>query len=270
MSDDLLDADPAAKALAAPAAVDPHHAVVSSGAASDVRPPTGGTAASFVGAPIGVSAIGAPIGATRPDYLPEKFWDGTRGEARVEALARSYGELEKKLGAGAGVPADPSGYRIESRDETIVADPEVNALLHEAGFSQAQAQLVYDLAAEKLLPMIGEIAARFEADGQVERLARHFGGEEKWREVSRQVAAWGRANLPQSAFAALAGTYEGVVAMHRMMLSGEPGLMQGESASKTITEAEIDQLMQDPRYWRDHEPGIVARVREGFKRLYPN
>ena len=71
------------------------------------------------------SPAAAPSLATtsRPDYLPEKFWDGAKGEARVEALAQSYAELEKKLGAGEGVPADPSGYRIESRDEAITADP---------------------------------------------------------------------------------------------------------------------------------------------------
>ena len=229
-------------------------------------PAPAGNASGTPAAGIAPDAITAGV---RPDYLPEKFWDGAKGEARVEALARSYAELEKKLGTGAGVPADPSGYRIESRDEVIVADPEVNALLHKAGFSQAQAQIVYDLAAERLLPMIGEIAARFEADGQTERLARQFGGEEKWREVSRQIAAWGRANLPQSAFGALAGTYEGVVAMHRMMISGEPGLLRGETAGGTPTEAELEGFMRDPRYWRDHEPGIVARVVEGFKRLYP-
>lgn len=220
-------------------------------------------------APVPPAAAPSPASDSRPDYLPEKFWDAGAGEARIEALARSYAELEKKLGMGAGVPADPSGYRIESRDEVIAADAEVNALLHQAGFTQAQAQLVYDLAAEKLLPMIGEIAARFEADAQTERLARHFGGEAKWREVARQIAAWGRANLPASAFGALSGTYEGVVAMHRMMSSGEPGLVRGESADAPVTEDSLRALMRDPRYWRDHDPALHARVAEGFQRLYP-
>ena len=244
MSENLLDAATAPKAAPAPAGV-------SSGADSVIHPPTGGTA------------------VTRPEYLPEKFWDAASGETRVEALARSYAELEKKLGLGEGVPADPSGYRIESRDEVIVPDPEINALLHKTGFTQAQAQLVYDLAAERLMPMLGEIAAHFEVDRQTERLARHFGSEDKWREISRQVAAWGRAHLPQSAFGALSSTYEGVVAMHRMMNSGEPGLVRGESAGGPTTESAIEDLMRDPRYWRDHEPGIVARVTEGFRRLYP-
>jgi len=205
----------------------------------------------------------------RPEYLPEKFWDAAKGEARIESLARSYAELEKKLGAGAGVPADPAGYRIETRDDMVMADPEVNALLHKAGFTQAQAQVVYDLAADKLLPLVGEIAAEFEADAQSERLARHFGGEARWRELARQIAAWGRASLPASAFEALSATYEGVIAMHRMMASGEPGLARGEAAGRPVSEDSLRQKMRDPRYWRDHDPALHAEVAEGFKRLYP-
>ena len=40
--------------------------------------------------------------------------------------------------------------------------------LHEAGFSTAQAQLVYDLAAERLLPLIAEAAGQFEAEGGID------------------------------------------------------------------------------------------------------
>jgi hypothetical protein len=27
--------------------------------------------------------------------------------------------------------------------------------------------------------------------------------------------------------------------------------------------------VRDPRYWRDHQPDLVKRVEEGFRRLYP-
>ena len=220
------------------------------------------------------AGVAAPAGArgnsaARPDYLPEKFWDAAKGEARLETLARSYGELERKLGGGEGVPSDPLAYRIESKDEIIAADPEINARLHKAGFSQAQAQLVYDLAAERLVPMLNEIASQFETENQAERLTRHFGGGEKWRETSRQIAAWGRANMPPGAFAALSSTYEGVVALHKMMSGNEPGLVRSEGAGGTLTEESLREMTRDPRYWRDLDPSVVARVTEGFKRLYP-
>ncbi|WEM05528.1 head assembly [Ralstonia phage BOESR1] len=36
---------------------------------------------------------------TKPEWVPEKFWDAEKGEVRIEDLAKSYGELEGKLGA---------------------------------------------------------------------------------------------------------------------------------------------------------------------------
>jgi hypothetical protein len=34
-------------------------------------------------------------------------------------------------------------------------------------------------------------------------------------------------------------------------------------------EGRLRELMRDPRYWRDRDPGFVARVASGFERLYP-
>jgi hypothetical protein len=33
---------------------------------------------------------------TRPEHIPEKFWDAEKGEVRVDELAKSYTELERK------------------------------------------------------------------------------------------------------------------------------------------------------------------------------
>jgi hypothetical protein len=87
-------------------------------------------------APAGAAAA-AP--AERPAHVPEKFWDAEGGMVRLEALLKSYLELERKLGtarpnpepeaAPAGTPADghapshtepppapaaPQGYTIRS------------------------------------------------------------------------------------------------------------------------------------------------------------
>ncbi len=34
-------------------------------------------------------------------------------------------------------------------------------------------------------------------------------------------------------------------------------------------EAALRTLMRDPRYWRERDPAYVARVENGFKRLFP-
>ncbi len=211
--------------------------------------------------------------SARPANLPDKFWDDKAGEVRQDALIKSYLDLERKLSSlpTRDVPPSPDAYGISIRDDLLTVDPQVNQRLHQAGFSNEQAQLVYDLACDHLLPLIGELASLFEADNQSKRLEQHFGGKERWREVARQVAAWGRSHLPPRVFEALSTTFEGVVTMHKMMgdSSNEPGLSRDiGSIGGVPNDAELRSMMRDPRYWRDHDPAVVSKVRDGFRRLY--
>ena len=217
------------------------------------------------------SSAEAGVHKSRPAALPDKFWDERTGQVRLDALIKSYLELERKLSAlgSRNVPTGPNDYDIKINHDFLTADPNVNLRLHGAGFSHEQAQLVYDLAGERLMPMIGELASMFEADRQIERLAQYFGGTDRWREIARQIDAWGRAHLPVPVFEALSTTYEGIIAMHRMMTGDEPGLLRdGRGAAGAISEADLKQLMRDPRYWKQQDPVIVDKVRNGFKHLY--
>ncbi|MDX6748790.1 hypothetical protein SH611_03115 [Geminicoccaceae bacterium 1502E] len=229
-----------------------------------------------------------PAPPSRPDYLPEKFWDAASGTVRAEALARSYQELERKLGrmvplpqgeadvetrerllAALGRPATPDDYRIEAPSELMAPDPAINARLHEAGFTQGQAQLVYELAAEHLTPVIRDVLWEAEAQQQTERLAQHFGGANAWQQVARELRGWGEAHLAPEVFATLAGDAEGVLAMYRMMQAAEPALIEDAAGPRERLDAEsLHQMMRDPRYWRDRDPEFVDRVTEGFKALF--
>ncbi|MBK4718487.1 hypothetical protein JJL56_06370 [Azospirillum sp. YIM DDC1] len=222
-----------------------------------------------------------------PPTVPEKFRDPETGAVRVEALLKSYLELERKLSAPApaldsgggerpdlltapGVPDGPEGYCIACDHGLFEPDPAINGRLHGAGFTPDQAQLVYDLAAERLVPLIQELAAEFQAEREVERLSAQFGGAERWREVSRQLHAWAVKNLPPAAVEGLSTTYEGVMALHRMMTGGEPAaLSMPAGAPSAGGEAELQAMMRDPRYWRDRDPAVVSKVTDGFRRLYP-
>jgi hypothetical protein len=229
----------------------------------------------------------APDG-TLPDQVPAKFRDPRTGELRVDLLLRSYLELERKLGTmievpgeaagpaawrglyrALGVPDGPEGYDVQLPEGPVEVDPDVNRRLHAAGFTPQQVQLVYDLANEKLIPAIDELAAAFEAERQLDALVAHFGGEENWQEVAKTLTAWGRKTLGPTVFEAMAATADGVIAMHKMMLSGEPGLLKGGDGGTAPTEEDLKKKMSDPRYWRDKDPSLVREVGEGFKRLYP-
>lgn len=212
------------------------------------------------------------IPESRPESIPEKFWDGEAGEVRVDALAKSYLELERKLGglAGRGVPETADAYEIMIGDGPVGPDLQVNDRLHQAGFSQDQAQLVYDLANEYLPALVGEVAAEFDARNQVDRLIRHYGGPDRWQETARQLTAWGREKLPAEIFEALSCSYEGVLALARMMSHGEPDLGAGGGfPGAGLSEGDLKEMMRDPRYWRERDPAVVEKVRDGFKRLFP-
>lgn len=42
------------------------------------------------------------------------------------------------------------------------------------------------------------------------------------------------------------------------------------ASNNTDLENELRNIIRDPKYWRDHEPSLVAKVTEGYARLYPN
>jgi hypothetical protein len=235
-----------------------------------------------------------PVAATpppapeRPPEVPEKFWDPEVGAVRVDALVRSYVELERRLGrslpqpegpedrdardrllGALGRPEQPDGYVIRPASDLIEPDPALNARLHAAGFTQDQVQLVYDLAAERLLPMVERLSEETALSREVERLASHFGGQDRWRDVAREIRTWGEAHLEPEVFGALASSYQGVLALHRMMLGSEPELLgRADRPAGRLDEQSLDQMVRDPRYWHDRDPGFIARVTEGFKSLY--
>jgi len=227
---------------------------------------------------------------TAPDVVPEKFRDPRTGALRADLLLKSYRALEQKLAGmvaipGAdtdadsrlrflralGVPDSPDGYEIALKDPALWPDPEVNARLHAAGFTPAQAQLVYDLACDHVAPQLHALAGEMRFRGEREKLIRHYGSEGRYAEMARSLEAWGRRNLPAPVFAALASTSEGVVALEAMMQGSDPALNRGggHDEGNALSEEQLVGLMRDPRYWKKRDPEILAKVTEGFRRLYP-
>jgi hypothetical protein len=52
----------------------------------------------------------------RPEWLPEKFWDASKNEARTQDLAQSFSHLEKKFGEG---KAAYDAERLKGRPEKV-------------------------------------------------------------------------------------------------------------------------------------------------------
>lgn len=225
--------------------------------------------------------------AERPADIPEKFWDADAGALRTEMLLKSYVELERKLGTmvpmpnsddpnsrhklqrALGKPETADGYEISSPHEMITPDPIVNAKLHEAGLSSEQAQLVYDLAAEHLVPLVEETNREASREHERSQLALHFGGAEKWQAISPQIKTWAQANLTEEVYESLGTSSDGVIAIYHMMQAREPNVISEAAipADKT-DERQLSTMMRDPRYWRDRDPTFVAEVTAGYKQLF--
>jgi hypothetical protein len=229
----------------------------------------------------------ADPGDGRPPHIPAKFWDPKTRQIRVDALLKSYLELEKKLtrmvpapdpdagpeerarlAAALGRPDRPEDYHIACPHGLFAPDGEVNRRLHAAGLTNDQAQAVYDLAAERMAPIVREVAARMNAERELQRLVEHFGGEDRWQEISRQMLAWAERNLPEDAVEGLASSADGVLALYRMMTGKEPTALTPAGDAQAAEERDLFAMMRDPRYWRDKDPAFVDQVTEGFRRLY--
>ncbi len=227
-------------------------------------------------------AVAANAAGPAVPAIPAKFRDPKTGELRLEALLKSYAELERKLSSMVdpsdrrrlnqmlGVPEAPEGYQVACDHGLFEPDDAVNRRLHEAGLTAEQVQTVYDVAAEKFVPMILEIAREFEAERELERLEAAFGGKRQWAETCRQMRAWGARHLPAEALEGLSRSYEGVMALHRMMQAGgpAPAMLGGGEGAGAHDPVELKSMVKDPRYWKHKDPAFIEKVADGFRALY--
>ena len=199
--------------------------------------------------------------------IPEKFKNKETGEVNIGAMAQSYKALEQKMSNAPKAPKTHSDYCVDCSHGLFDADEDMNRRMHKKGFTNEQVQFVYDLAVEKMVPMVVEMAGDFKADREVEKLVEYFGGAEKWKEISRQLLSFGQKNLPTDALDSLTSSYEGVLALYNMMRGEEPkiGDFKNTNASDNM---DLQSMMRDPKYWRDKDPSFVAKVTEGFQKMY--
>lgn len=209
-----------------------------------------------------------------PKNLPSRFWDEQNQCIKIDELLEDYNSLvardENLVESNNRImPASYNDYEVEIKSPLLDRDDEVFKRMYDCGFTNKQAQLVYDLANERVLPLLDELTISFEAQKQLEKLYRQFGGEENFGEVSRQISTWAKANLKPEVYDALASTAEGVMALYTMMSSDEPLLSAQIDPEKALTEENLRKMMEDPRYWRDNDKAYIAKITKGFERLYP-
>lgn len=211
----------------------------------------------------------------RPEWLPEKYNTG-------EDLAKAYKELESKLGtkeedirskiieeiqteAFSERPESAGDYQLpDIVNEELAVD---NELLkwwadhsYENGFSQEE----FNKGIEMYAQAIGSQEPDLDAE------AAKLGDNANDRIQAASMFA--NKFFPAEAIPAverMCESHEGILALEAVMEAMKDGSFTAETQPTAgQSEAELREMMNDPRYWKDRDPHFIKQVTEGFQGLY--
>lgn len=232
--------------------------------------------------------------AQRPDHIPEKFWDAEKGEARYEDLAKSYTELEKKLGqsrAEQSEPAEPTqqqqeeGQRVANILEANGLDPQRFTIemqqegkLSDASYEELESKGFTREMVDQYLAGAGLMGEYSEVltQAQLAEVYEVTGGEDGFA----AMADWAAQNVaekdlntynemvnsgnPAQAKAAVAW----MKSIYTDANGNEPNLLNGEgsntpSVEPFLSNAQVMAAMRDSRYRSDpaYRAEVYARLK---------
>lgn len=194
--------------------------------------------------------------AERPEWLPEKF-------KSPEDLAKSYAELEKKLGERNEIPET---YELTYGDQQVPLEEDDVEFFKEVGLSNEQAQKVYSQLMDTVVPELQK--ARTETE--VTKLSSAWNmdtGSVQFKERMGKLSAWAKNNMPEEAVSHLRSSAEGVQALWSMMQANlQTGAPPSGGGNARKTQAELQDMVKDPRY--GVEEGYTQQVEKEFARVY--
>lgn len=236
------------------------------------------------------AAPAAPTVTPRPEHIPEKFWDAAKGEANVEAMAKSYAALEKERSKPvappaapvvppvAPPPADPNAPPAApvAVDYSAITDEfTANGVLSEERYAQLEADGKPRAMVDAFIA--GQVAAAkvaaYEEQAAAAEAFTLAGGQDAYT----NMVSWAKANLAaddQAAFdeavtGSAASRKQAIVALkaqYSAARGSDPKLIAGEGASAPgqafQSRAEVTQAMKDPRYKSDpaYRDAVMRRL----------
>lgn len=214
--------------------------------------------------------------------IPEKF-QNQDGSVNVEALIKSYSELEKKIGGMVSVPNDMSDKTVREKfyraigvpdnandypSNNLFDDESVKQKFHDIGLTKHQVEQIYSVAEEFLSPVLSELFSAKNESTEISKLEKFFGSREKMNDALNAINTFGEKFLPADAFESLCSSAQGIQGVYQMMQSLEPHINTNGDAQENLTDADLRRMMRDPKYWRDADPEYVHKIENGFKKLY--
>lgn len=243
----------------------------------------------------------APSTVTRPEYIPEKFWDAQKGEPKIDQLAISYANLEKafssksqapkKPGADAtpeqqaqyfaelrkftGAPEKPEDYGLKAPDE-LPEGVEWNADLAGKAAGIAHKYGVPPEALHELIALnnenIGATVAKSEAaqKAEVEAMVAELNAEwkdsakENWQRANRGAIALG-VDLEKSG---LGNNPHFIRAALRFdeMIGDDKGLVSSDS--QATYKEQMERIQKGDDYWGKNGAEAQMKAQARLKALF--
>jgi|TARA_R110000744_G_scaffold71312_2_gene143631 hypothetical protein len=232
--------------------------------------------------------------ADRPEYIPEKFWDPDDSSTNLEALGRSYTELESFVGKkrdeiredvitqyqtelNENRPESSNDYVIQFPDDHALhpvqdqIDTENDPLLSMWRETAHRAGLSNDEFSKGIETWVAASTANVQSRDDVSESIGENGGAR-----IEAVEMWAARNLGESEYEALTGmvtSSDSFLALEKLMNTGKSAngrtSYSHESVVTKPTRDELNSAMNDPRYW---DPGrrdmtYVKQVENMSKRL---
>ena len=111
------------------------------------------------------------------------------------------------------------------------------------------------------------LSSKYESDSVAE-LRNFFGDDDKMHQSLRDIEQFGEKFLPIDTFINLSSNVSGIKSIYKMMESMEPEIRTGTSATESLNERDLHNMMKDPKYWREHDSEYIRKIENGFKKLY--
>lgn len=220
-----------------------------------------------------------PQTPARPDHIPEKFWDAEKGTVKVDDLAKSYGELEKKQSAPAKTEEKTTAPTTEEKVTKAGLDLATigkELLDNEGKLTDATVTKLKESGLDQ--PAIDAMVSgvKTKAEAIVAEITKSAGGADKLKDIY----AWAEANLSEDEVAAynsmLDGrnivaskiAFDGLLARYNSANGSDPKLVGGEGTPSTSgvkpfdNTAQVTAAMRDPRYSKDeaYRKEVEARL----------
>lgn len=232
----------------------------------------GGTGNHLAEDPTAKAAAAAQEKRERPDWLPEKFWDKDKREPKLDAMAKSYAELEKNFKAGKHKAPDGGKYVQDVFGDKVPQDDPLVAKYTEWAAKYSLPQAAYDELAQTVIELSGGAQQEVQINKQQEIKALGPQAEAiinsmvDWARGFVRSGVWSNEDFEE--FKVMGGTANGMRALMKLRESyeGRVPLRETLPSGDALSREELDAMVGDPRYLTD--PAFRAKVTAGFEKLY--